>query len=163
MRRLISRRPSPAFVLSIIALFVVLGGTSYALSGSELNDRSVNAKKVKKNTLTNVEIDESKLKPVREANGLTYWAVVAANGSANRASGAVSASRLGAGNYEVIFKVDVRVCAYSATIGDIGAAQPADGQIKVSHRSTNVNGVQVRTDNSSGQPADRPFHLMISC
>jgi hypothetical protein len=46
MRNIKERRPSPAFVLSLVALFVALGGTGYALSGSELKDRSVPGVKI---------------------------------------------------------------------------------------------------------------------
>jgi hypothetical protein len=166
MQRIKEGRPSPAFVLSLVALFVALGGTGYALSGSELKDRSVAGIKIKKSSITNKEVLESSLKPVPKADGMSLTAVVAANGSASRALGAVSSTRLGEGNYEVIFNRDVRPCTYAATIGDIGAANPGDGLVNVSQRATNVNGVQVRTSNANGTnnpPADRSFHLIVSC
>jgi len=163
MQRIKGRRPTPAFVIALIALFVALGGTGYALSGSELKDRSVAGIKIKKSTITNKEVLESSLKPVPKSDGLSLTAVVGANGSAARANGAVSSTRLGEGNYEVIFNRDVRNCAYVATIGDIGAADGVDGMVRVSQRATNVNGVQVRTSNQAGNPNDRPFHLIVSC
>ena len=44
-------------------------------------------------------------------------AVVAANGTLVRGSGVFSATNLAAGDYEVIFKRNVRRCTYIATIG----------------------------------------------
>jgi hypothetical protein len=164
MRNIKERRPSPAFVLSLVALFVALGGTGYALSGSELKDRSVPGVKIKKSQITNKEVLESSLKPVPKADGMTFWAVVqGGNGAPARTSGVVSATRLGEGNYEVIFGRDVRTCAYLATLGDVGAADPNDGMIRVSQRPTNVNGVQVRTSNQAGAPNDRSFHIAVTC
>ena len=66
-------RPSPAIVISVIALFVALGGSSYAaitLNGSQLKNGSVAGKKLKKNTLTGKQIKESKLGAVPNANAL---------------------------------------------------------------------------------------------
>jgi hypothetical protein len=63
-------RPSPAFVLAALALMVALGGSAYAVSqidGKTLVDRSVAGKKLKKNTVTGVEVNESKLAKVPRA------------------------------------------------------------------------------------------------
>ena len=64
MLRAFSPRPSPAMVVAVAALFVALGGTGYAavkLNGKNLKNRTVAAKKVKRNTLTGAEIRESTL------------------------------------------------------------------------------------------------------
>ncbi len=90
MRRLFSRRPSPALAVSLVALFVALGGTSYAaivitsknikngtirgrdvhkstLTGRNVKNRSLTASDVKNNTLTSKQIAESKLGTVPSA------------------------------------------------------------------------------------------------
>jgi hypothetical protein len=49
------RRPSPAFIIAIVALFVALGGTALAgvvINGSELKNRSVGGVKLKNHTIT---------------------------------------------------------------------------------------------------------------
>jgi hypothetical protein len=64
------RRPKHGTVVAYLALFIALGGTSYAvtrINGSALKDRSVAGKKLKKNTVTGVEIKESKLGKVPTA------------------------------------------------------------------------------------------------
>jgi hypothetical protein len=74
------QRPSPALVLSLVALFVALGGTGYAavkINGKNIKKGTVTAKqiksktitggKVKANTLTGTQINESKLGTVPSA------------------------------------------------------------------------------------------------
>jgi hypothetical protein len=65
MRRLKVRRPSPALVISLIALFLALGGTGYALT---LPNGSVGVAQLKPRAVTNsrlatLAISTSKLRP----------------------------------------------------------------------------------------------------
>src|ERR1041384_6137149 len=53
------RRPSPAFVISVTALFVALGGTTYAATSLPAN--SVGAKQLKKNAVTSAKINTAGL------------------------------------------------------------------------------------------------------
>ena len=50
------RRPSPALVISVIALFVALGGTSYAVT--QLPKNSVGAQQLKKSAVTSSKIKD---------------------------------------------------------------------------------------------------------
>jgi hypothetical protein len=50
MRRVLRHRPSPALVVSVVALVIALGGTSYA--AITLPRNSVGAKQIKKNAVT---------------------------------------------------------------------------------------------------------------
>jgi hypothetical protein len=66
----IRQRLTYANVVATIALFVALGGTSYAalrISGSQLKNRSVSGRKLKRNTLGGVVIKESRLGRVPRA------------------------------------------------------------------------------------------------
>ena len=66
----IRQRLTFANVVSLAALFVALGGSSYAafkISGSQLENRSVAGKKIKRNTLGGRVIKESRLGKVRRA------------------------------------------------------------------------------------------------
>ena len=61
------KRPSPALVISCLALAVALGGSGYAavkLNGSQLVNRSVAGVKVKKDTLGKTEINEASIASV---------------------------------------------------------------------------------------------------
>jgi hypothetical protein len=71
MLRKLRSRLTFANVTSLLALFVALGGTSYAvkrLNGRDLENRSVPGKKLKRNSVTGKEVRESKLKTVPNAD-----------------------------------------------------------------------------------------------
>jgi hypothetical protein len=64
MRSRFCDRLSYANVMSTVAMFVALGGSSYAairISGSSIKDRSIPAKKIKRNAITGREVRESRL------------------------------------------------------------------------------------------------------
>lgn len=68
--RAIRDRLTYANVMATIALFVALGGSSYAvsrISGSQIRDNSISYKKLKRNTLGGSRIKESRLGKVRRA------------------------------------------------------------------------------------------------
>jgi len=58
------RRLTYANVMSTLAVFIALGGSSYAaftISGRSINNRSIPANKIKRNSLTGREVRESRL------------------------------------------------------------------------------------------------------
>jgi hypothetical protein len=64
------QRLTYANVMSTLALFIALGGSSYAaitISGSSIKNRSIPAKKLKRNAITGNEVRESRLSRVRRA------------------------------------------------------------------------------------------------
>ena len=70
MRALINKRPSVASVLSIIALFAALGGTSYAaatISGKQVKNGSLTGADIKNNSVGGADVKESKLGQVPSA------------------------------------------------------------------------------------------------
>jgi hypothetical protein len=92
----------------------------------------------------------------------TAFAVVNGDGTLARGGGAASATKLGTGQYQVLFKRDVKKGAFLATIGlsaDAGASPP--GEIIVNLRAGTENGVFVQTSNSTGAQEDRSFHLAV--
>src|SRR5262245_7067095 len=174
IRRLI---PSPAMAVALLALFMAMGGSAYALvvtSGSIKNNtiRSVDVrnggllgKDFRKDGVGGGAIKEASLATVPGAflaHGSAHFAVVNAGGQQIRARGTTSAARTAQGRYQVIFDRDVRGCAYYATVGGPSAAAPPDnGQITVSGLGSNVNGVDIRTTGANGNNADKPFHLLV--
>jgi hypothetical protein len=94
MRKVLARRPAPATIISLVALFVALGGTSYAavvitgknikngsitgkdvknstLTGKKVKNRSLTGGDIKSGSLTGKQIAESKLGPVASATNAT--------------------------------------------------------------------------------------------
>jgi hypothetical protein len=90
-----------------------------------------------------------------------YWAVVETNGALGRGRNVQSVTRLGVGQYEVIFTADMTRGVYVATIGRPGIATEPSGQIGVALRFGNNNGVWVDTHDSLGNYSDRAFHLVV--
>jgi hypothetical protein len=178
------RAPSPAMVVACVALFVSLGGVSYAVAtigSDDIINGSIRNRDFKDGTLRGNEakpdgfgpnaikeqsLDASKLKQVPSAvlaDGVTRQAVVSTVGAAVRGRGLASSAQTGTGQYQVIFDRDVRQCAYVATLGDESASGPGTGQISVTSAASNVNGVRVVTRTSDGALQDRSFHLIVSC
>ena len=64
-------RPSPALIVSLIALFVALGGTVYAASGridgAAIKVKSIPGNRLKSNSVTGKQVKESSLGLVRRA------------------------------------------------------------------------------------------------
>lgn len=174
-RRLI---PSPAMVVALVALFMAMGGSAYALvitgasikngsvTGKDIRSRSLPGTDIAKNRIGGNAIKESTLGTVPSAgiaDGMSRYAVVTGAGVMARGRGVSSVARIGTGRYQVIFDRDVRGCAYFATIGDVGGAGPGTGFIATRQLPSNVNGIVVLTDGPNGNPNDRPFHLIVPC
>jgi hypothetical protein len=178
------RTPSPAMVVACAALFVSLGGVSYAVAtidSADIVDGSIRNRDFKDGTLRGQEakpdgfgpnaikeqsLDATKIKQVPGAvlaDGVTRQAVVSEAGAAVRSRGVSSSVTTGTGQYQLIFDRDVRQCTYVATLGDESASAPGTGQIAVTSAASNVNGVRVVTRDSDGAVANRSFHLIVSC
>lgn len=66
------RRPSPALLISILALFVALGGTAYATSQigtSAIKKNAITAAKIKKNAVTSAKIKNGAVTSAKLKNG----------------------------------------------------------------------------------------------
>ena len=177
-RRLTRFLPSPAMVVALSALFLSLGGSAYALvitgksirnntvTGADIRNSTLLSRDIKRDSIGGRAIKESTLGIVPNSSftdGVVRQAVVTGAGVAARTRGASSVARTSEGRYQVIFDRDVRGCVYVASIGDVGAAAPPQGEISTSALASNVNGVAIRTENSGGAAANRPFHLIVSC
>lgn len=91
------------------------------------------------------------------------WAVVQADGSLARGSGATASERFGPGLFGVTFDRDVSGCAYVASGGTATAGPPPARMVDVSPRNGDVLGVYVRVDDATGTLADSDFHLAVFC
>ena len=183
------RAPSPAMVVALIALFVSLGGSAYAvatigsddiingsirnrdfkdgtLRGQEAKRDGFGGGAIKERSLDEAKLEASKIGQVNSAivaDGVTRHAVISNVGATVRGRGTTASSQTGTGQYLVVFDRDVRGCTYLATLGDESAAGPGNGQISVTSAAANVNGVRVVTRDSAGDVANRSFHLLVSC
>jgi hypothetical protein len=90
----------------------------------------------------------------------SLYADVSLSGTLLSGSGAVSATRLGPGRYEVAFSADVSSCAYVATTTN--AYSQALGVFTAGGHSS-VDDVYVETKNQGGGLTDGPFDLAVVC
>jgi hypothetical protein len=97
------------------------------------------------------------------ARAKDQWAVVGSDGALTRKNGATAVTKLGTGDYEVVFGASVAACVYNATLGSADTADPPAGEVGVAQRVGNANAVRVVTRDSAGAAADRPFHLTVNC
>jgi hypothetical protein len=137
------------------------------LRGQEAKRDGFGGGAIKEQGLDSSKLNAAKIGKVPSsavADGLTRHGVVSSTGSLVRGRGITSAARTGAGQYQVVFDVDVRMCTYFATLGDESASAPGTGQISVTSAASNVNAVRIVTRNSAGDmTVDRSFHVIVSC
>jgi hypothetical protein len=144
--------------IALLALFLALGGTTYAASTALIANNTVASPQVVNGSLQTKDLSKkarTALKGNRGLRGLTgapgakgatgaqgvkgdkgdpgtpatkLWAVVNANGTLLRSSGGVSVS--GTNYYTVTFPQPVDTCAYSVTIGRSGGAFSNGGQVE---------------------------------
>jgi hypothetical protein len=91
------KRPSPALVISMIALFIALGSGAYAALGKNsiraknLHKNAVTTKKIKNNAVTSAKIKNGAVTPSKlnaDTRGQAVaWAQVNANGTIDKARG----------------------------------------------------------------------------
>lgn len=106
-----------ANVVSVIALFVALGGSGYAatrisgqnirnksITGAKLKDRTISGSKLQKHTLTGTEINLSKLGTVPKADQAGTAGLAASATNAAHAGSADSAATAGNGGRRVDFR-----------------------------------------------------------
>jgi hypothetical protein len=189
------RRFSYANVMATVAVFIALGGTSYAVATLPRN--SVGAKQIRSNAVGKSEVrtgaigssdlhngsvslrdlsskTRAALRGRRGATGpagppgpgaVPYAAAVDASGGVRSTSGGRlgGTHNIGTGEYIIRFDRDMTNCYAVASLSSVSGSTPVippNGEIVT---ETTVIGVNVHTRNSSGGPADLPFHVIVVC
>jgi hypothetical protein len=174
-----ARKLTYANVTASLALFIALGGGSYAaltlprhsvgsaqlrqgaVGSRELRDRSVHLRDVSvsaRRSLAGKPGPVGAQGPQGQA-AVKLFAAVSGAGAFVRGN-ATSGGRTGLGTYAIGFAQDVGGCAYSATLGSTDASTVPPGRVTVNDAAGKV-GVQVF--DPAGNPADLPFHLIVAC
>ena len=169
-----------ANVMATIAVFVALGGSSYA--ALTLPRNSVGAKQIRKGAVGTSELHDrsvrlrdmstSARKSLRGATGAQgpagatgapaakFFAAVSASGALLRGNATNGGRATAIGTYVIGFAESVGGCAYSATLGTTDGSATAAGRITVNDQAGRVG---VQTYDAAGNPADLPFHLLVAC
>jgi hypothetical protein len=141
-------RPSPALIVASLALIAALGGTAYAVTkidGRSLLDHSVTGSKLVNNTLTGMQINESRLGKVPRAgaadtvNGITvrrvFYAPTSATGDPTKlvALGVLTVKAVcvpaggGLGTVEILATTAFTHAHLSSVMWNSGLGGQADG------------------------------------
>lgn len=173
MKRLMRRRPSPAMLVSVIALIVALGGTAIAaqnINGGAIKKQTIGGGKLKQKTLTGFQINTNKLGTVPSARRAshTYWAVVnnpssPGNAALARASDEGISASEGGGAVTVTFPINISGCANVSSRNNAGTTPPGAGTAQTNTSPANANAIEVRTRDAKGDPDDADFHLVVIC
>jgi hypothetical protein len=173
MSKLSRLGPSPALVISIVALIVALAGTAYAagrINGGSIVKQSIGGGKLKKNTLNGFQINTSKLGTVPAAKKATnvFWVVANNPAGANNVSLARSNTsgvtlQEAGGAVTVNFPFDVSGCANVSARNNAATGTPGPGVAQTNGVSGSPNALQVRTRDATGADVDADFHLLVIC
>jgi hypothetical protein len=172
---------TPASLLAMVALFVALGGVSYAaatIGSAQIKNNSVKSVDIKNGTIAAKDIRKSTRNALRGQQGpqgvpgppggaaATAFAVVndpagAGNATLVRGRGVISVTE--STGVLVRFDRDVSGCAWVANKNqpDTGVAGAGWAQVGLSGTGTDI--LDVRTRNSAGTLTDAPFHVAILC
>jgi hypothetical protein len=187
----IRERLSYANVMATLAVFIALGGTSYALTlprnsvgSGQLKSRSVGNSEIKGSAVTSTKVRARSLRlsdlshSARAAlrgqagppgpagpSGVSLFAAVNAIGQVVRPTTGVSSFGHGLNGRVIGFLRSVSACVATATLATVPGANPASppptGHVTVSH--TSDGRVLVQTWAANGSATFIPFHLAVAC
>lgn len=189
--KLASRLNYPT-VMSTVAVFIALGGTSYALTlprnsvgarhirstavgPSELRNHAVRSRHLSDHAVLLQDISFSARRALRGSPGpagpagpagppgISYSLAVDSGGGKASGNGEATKHLDGTGTYETTFGRDMTNCRAVATLSRVPGGGTPDPPGGEIVTAVHAGGVTVRTYNSAGQPADLPFHLIAVC
>jgi hypothetical protein len=180
MLRRLTNRLTYANVVATMALFIALGGTSYAaiklphnsVGSEQIKTGAVHTGEIRDRTIRLQDISTSARTSLRGQAGpqgapgpagaaaVRHFAAVNAAGTFIRGDAKSGGSDTAIGTYVVGFAESVSGCAYTATLGTTDGSVAPAGRITVNDHS---GAVGVQTYDASGAPANLPFHLIVAC
>lgn len=180
-----------ANVVASLALFIALGGTSFAVT--QLARNSVGAKQIRKNAVGASELRRSAVssRHIRDRSvalkdissgarsalqgakgdpgpkgdpGVTYRAAVNSGGGTVRGNATTASHQGGSGLYTIAFDRDVSQCVATATLAAVQNG-PALEEPPAGRATVGVDGsrVAVRTFDVDGTVRDLPFNVIVAC
>lgn len=184
MRRELRDQLSYANVMSSLAVFLALGGTSYALTlprdsvgPSQLKSDSVGRSEIRRGAVRSGEIRDRSLR-TRDISsaarrglrgqqgppGPTFFQSVTSSGGRGIGN-AVSLTPAGINGTVVGFSRSLASCVAVASLTSIpgGPVPDPPGNGHVTAEPTGDGRVLVETFTADGQPAQAPFNLVVAC
>ena len=191
MMRRLTRNLSYSNVMSTLALFLALGGTSYALTlprnsvgSNQIRPRAVRASELATNAVRSHDVADRSL-DLRDlslsaraslsgasgpagpagpagAPAVTYRAAINA-GNGHVRGNATSGERPNIGEFIVGFERSVDECVSTATLASVEGGIPVDPPPGRITVARSNGRVLVRTYDAAGNPDWFPFHLIVAC
>lgn len=179
LRRLVNRL-TYANVVATMALFIALGGSSYAaiklpknsIGTNQIKTGAVHTSEIRDRTIRLQDISTSARASLRGQIGpqgpqgpagaaaIKHFASVSSAGGFLRGDAKSGGRDSAIGAYVIGFADSVSGCAYTATLGTTDASTALPGRITVNDHAGSVG---VQTYDAAGNPADLPFHLIVAC
>jgi len=169
------RHITPSLIISVMALFVALGGASYA--AVKIPKNSVGAAQIKKNAVTSAKVrDRSLLAKDFKAGQIpvgakgdqgdpgtpatALFAAVSQDGSwlSDRSSDVSGVIKHGVGDYEVIMLADLTKCT-----AVVGASSIGHHAYFATANILDSNSVEVRVHDAAGILVNGDFSLAVFC
>jgi hypothetical protein len=171
--------------LAMLALFVALGGTSFAAAAAALPINSVGTKQVINGSLRTTDLSRTARNALKGSRGpegpagpqgaqgaqgapgatgqpaTKLFVAVNAGGAITKNSGATTAERAGTGAYRISFNADITNCVYIGTAGQDNDGVTGDYNLYASRTAAHTVNVVIADGQSN--PLDRPFYLAVFC
>lgn len=180
MLRRVMDRLTYANVVATLALFIALGGSSYAaiklpknsVGASQLKTGAVHTGEIRDRTIRLQDISTSARNSLRGQLGpqgpqgpagapaVRHFASLNAAGTFIRGDAKYGGSDTGVGTYIVGFSESVSGCTYTATLGTTDGSVVPAGRITV---NDHAGAVGVQTYDGAGVAANLPFHVIVAC
>jgi hypothetical protein len=174
------QRLTYANVTATLALFIALGGSSYAALALPRN--SVGTKQIRPSAVRSSDVKTRSLQvsdlSLRARRTLTgrigpagppgppgapaarHFAAVSAAGALIRGNATSGGHEAAVGTYVIGFAERVSGCAFTATLGTTDGNTVSPGRVTVRELDGRVG---VQTFDPAGNPADLPFHVIVAC
>jgi hypothetical protein len=182
-------RLSYANVMATIAVFIALGGSSYAainlprnsvgaseirtgaVRSSEIKDRSIRASDLTTNARNALRGQTGAQGPAGAQGasgaqgpaGPTYWAAVNSGGGLARGNATANSHDDGTGVYHLRFTRDVSTCGAAASLASVPGGAVSDPPAGRATVSPAPGGIIVRTYDIDGSVRDLPFNVVVAC
>lgn len=167
-----------ANVTASLALFVALGGTSYAaitlprnsVGNDQLRNNAVHSAEIRNRAIKLSDISPKTRSALRGQQGPAGPAGVSEHARVNSGGGVTGTAETGTHDggtnvYSIRFRRDVSTCSYSATLAAVQNGptleEPPAGRITVASGGGSL--VVVKTYDAAGTPISAPFHLLVAC
>jgi hypothetical protein len=129
------RRPSPALLISVLALFIALGGPAQArrlIGGKDIRKGAISSRQVKDHSLSTRDLSNAAVRSLRQTPTRSITETKLADGAvtnAKLAGAAVTGSKLAANSVTPVAIADGSVVASKLADASVTGAKIADGSL----------------------------------